>query len=322
MNTTKKTLLLIASAAIILGALLSFGAMLTMHFDFSAFSQTDFTSHTYTIEESFQNISVEDSDCTIQLLPSGDNTCKIVCFESKKVYYTITADEDTLSVKRNDSLKWYDCIGITYWPDTALTVYLPQTEYNQLCIKSAAGEIEIPDSFTFNDVRLENSSGDVSFQASVNNALTVQAISGEVFVSGPAPRTMDVSSTSGDVTLFSVHPQTQLNANTVSGEIELSDIKGGNISVNSTSGDISFTNVIASERLQAETVSGDIELTDSDANDLQLSTTSGEVSGTLLAGKLFSTNTVSGDVDVPASTDSGTCRIETISGDIDIRIRD
>jgi DUF4097 and DUF4098 domain-containing protein YvlB len=51
-----------------------------------------------------------------------------------------------------------------------------------------------------------------------------------------------------------------------------------------------------------------------------LKTTSGSVKGSLLTPKIFYTDTTSGSVDVPRSTEGGLCEIQTTSGSIRITI--
>lgn len=322
MTAYTKAALTVAMIFIALGAVISFGSFVAMGFDFSRLNAAESESSTYTIEESFKNISMDGAECDIRILPSEDGSCRVVCMESKKIYHTITVTGDTLTIQRTDSRKWYDHIGITYWADMELTLYLPETEYNELYVKSVSGNIDIPGDFSFKEAELHNTSGDIHFLASAEDALTAKAVSGSVSVSGQAAKSIEASSTSGEVKISSSEAKKQLTAKSVSGDIDLSDIRSRDITASSTSGDVEFTDVIASGQLRIDTVSGEICLHDSDAGELRLKTTSGDVSGTLLTGKLFSVDTVSGDVDIPRTTAGGECSIKTTSGDIDIEIEE
>jgi DUF4097 and DUF4098 domain-containing protein YvlB len=73
--------------------------------------------------------------------------------------------------------------------------------------------------------------------------------------------------------------------------------------------------------LEIRTASGDVSMLQSDAGHIVIDTTSGEVEISLLSGKDFQVSSTSGDLSYPASdATGGICRVETTSGDIEIRV--
>lgn len=154
---------------------------------------------------------------------------------------------------------------------------------------------------TATDVELKTTSGGIAVRKATLNNLTAEVGSGAISLDSlTVTDTIDVDTTSGAVSLLYV-TCAALTAETTSGRIELTD-------------------TVASGHISAETGSGSIRLERADAETLSLKTTSGSVKGTLLTPKIFYTDTTSGSVDVPKSTEGGLCEIKTTSGSIHITV--
>lgn len=133
------------------------------------------------------------------------------------------------------------------------------------------------------------------------DALNLSVVSGDVNIPNNFTfETAIINSVSGDVKM-NANCKVKLEINTVSGEIDVSGVTAQEIKMNS--------------------VSGDIEIENSDASVIDIESTSGDVDCAFNTGKSFLVDTVSGDVRVPQSdANGGTCKVETTSGDIEIRI--
>lgn len=336
MKKSTKIAMVIALSCIALGAVISLGTLAAIHFDFERLNTMKFETNTYDVSESFSNIHVEGAECTVRLVPSQTDACRVVCTEGDRISHTVTVDQDTLTVTRTDTRRWYEHIGV-YWGGMDITVYLPARAYENLSIKSASGEIRVPGGFSFSQAELRSASGDIEYAADTEHGLTLKTASGDLTVSGLTAGSLEARSTSGEVAIRSVTVRGDLVVETVSGEIELEDASAQALSVQSTSGnleltnvstaapmkfhavsgDVGLTDVIAAAHMDIETVSGEIHLERSDAETLWIKSTSGDVSGSLLTDKLFITHTTSGDVRVPnSSTSGGTCEVTTTSGEI------
>ena len=97
-------------------------------------------------------------------------------------------------------------------------------------------------------------------------------------------------------------------------------ISGGSITAKATAGKITLRDVIAEETLSAQNISGGVALEGCDGGTIRISCTSGSVKGALLSDKIFLTDSGSGSIRVPRSTEGGTCEITTTSGSIRIDI--
>lgn len=284
MKTSRKIALIVAAGCIVLGGLLIVFSQPRGGFHELEAHTTTYESKTYDVSEPFRRICVQDTAMDVRILPAADGQCRVECYDSRKRTHTVAVTDDTLTVTCVDLETWYDHIGITWsgWQDIALTVYLPEQEYESLLLQTASGDIAVHSDFTFAEAELRTASGDVTFTGTVGEQLSVQSTSGEIEVRNTTGSTVQIATTSGDIELAAVQ---------ISGEAVL------------------------------ETISGDIALEHSDAGSFRIKTTSGDIEGALLSGKNFVTHTVSGDVRVPPSdSTANVCEVTTTSGDIRIKV--
>lgn len=284
MKKSKIIMIVVAIILIVSGIIIGAIALATKDFELSevnTVSTLHFVTNTYNMDETFSDITIEGAEADILFLTSQNDTCKIVCNEAEEVYHSVEVKNDTLTIKRIDTRKWHDNVGINMGR-MEIFVYLPQTEYEALYVKGVSGAIDIPKDFGFKEAEIRSTSGDVRFTASVQNELSIETVSGNLYVGDVSPKSLKLHSTSGDAKISSVNVESDLTA---------------------------------------ETVSGDVTLMECDADSLRVKTTSGDVSGILLTEKIFITDTSSGDINVPNSASGGRCEITTVSGNIEFTIQ-
>lgn len=320
MKHTKKAIL-VAVALVAAGLVIAFGGMAAMNFNFNKMNTLRFTTNTYSVDESFTNISIETAECDIRFLPSEDDSCKVVCEESKEIFHSVSVKNNTLTIDRTDARQWYKRIVGIYWGDMTITVFLPQTAYKSLSVLNVSGNTTIPEDFSFTVAKIRSTSGDIDFLAPVEKDLSLKTVSGNLHAEGTNPKNLDAQSTSGDIDYADSIVSDDMTIDTVSGKIRCSNVSAsGDINMETTSGKVTLSGVTAAKTIQIETVSGNIELKSCDADSLWLKSTSGKVSGTLLTEKKFLTDTTSGKVNVPGSASGGKCEIKTTSGNIQFEI--
>ena len=83
-----------------------------------------------------------------------------------------------------------------------------------------------------------------------------------------------------------------------------------------------LTDTLSKGNFRCETVSGDVELCRVDGADLEFTTVSGNISGSLRRGKRFAGHTVSGSMYLPKTEAPETCRVTTVSGDVELRVEE
>lgn len=129
------------------------------------------------ISGDFERISVDVSISNIEILPSDDDTCKVVCLEGEKLKHQVENIDRTLTITDIDNRKWYDHKGF-FIADRRVTVYLPKSEYSKLEVSTHTGSIKIADGFTFNDISLKSSTGHINCNATALECLGVKSNTG------------------------------------------------------------------------------------------------------------------------------------------------
>lgn len=315
MNKSKKIAVIFAVIMIFVGVALAVSAFAMMGFDIKKLNTLVFETNTYTVEEEFRNISIDGAECSVVLSKSEDNTCKVVCQEEDKISHVVEVEESTLAITRQDNRKWYEHIGI-YWGSMNIVIYLPETEYDALYVKTLSGDIEIPEEFSFESAEILSTSGNVDLAASVSGDFYVKSVSGEICVANTESKTVSIQSTSGDVIVENVKTEADMKVNAVSGNVALTNMACQRLTAETSSGDLDLKDVVMRETVHIESVSGEIELYKCDAENIWIKTSSGDVTGSLLTEKTFLVNTSSGDVNVPRTSFGGKCEVTTTSGDI------
>ena len=170
-------------------------------------------------------------------------------------------------------------------------------------------------------IDISTTSGDVMlWSGMIGNSLTVRTASGDFSAAFQSYDTFDVQSVSGDIKFMNCDGDT-MELYTKSGEIIIGGISIDTLQAETTSGDMKFELAIGLENAILKTTSGDIELDSFDSDDIRITTTTGDVSGSLMNGKKFVCETTTGYIKIPADTpDNGTCTIQTTTGDIEIKV--
>ncbi len=181
---------------------------------------------------------------------------------------------------------------------------------------------------------IDSVSADVELTGVAGSALTLATVSGKLRVDSSAAR-VDIDSVSGDVDFTG--PAGKAEFETVSGSIRVRGL-GGEIDLETVSGDID-ADIGSYRRLDAQTVSGDINVRGTPANDgdIQLESMSGDLQlqlpeaiparlkASTFSGRIRSDFSAgSGDtnakrLDATLGAGSAQVRLETFSGDIEIR---
>ena len=277
MKKSTKIWLITATSLVALGCIMFSVAMTKIHWDFTKLSTVKYETNTYEVTDDFNSISMLTDTADILFVQSDDKICKVVCYEMSDMKHTTTVQNNTLTINVTDEREWYDHIGITLG-SPKITVYLPKTEYDSLAIKEDTGDIEVPKDFKFG--------------------------------------TIDIATSTGDITIAGVTCEDDIVINVSTGKANLTDIKCKSFISDGSTGDISLKNVIATEKFSIERSTGDVKFDGCDATKIWVETDTGDVTGKLLSEKIFITQTSTGDVHVPKSTNGGKCEITTSTGDI------
>ena len=298
-NLTLTILLIVAASLIFIGSCIFVVAMSVIKWDFSALGTPNETN-AHTPIEDFYSISVSTSTADVTLLPSEDESCRVVCIEQQKLSHSVTVVDGVLKIEEIDTRAWYEHISIFSRP-TGITVYLPKSEYESLCVRASTGDVSIASGLTFGDVDISISTGDIDLEGISTGALKLNTSTGNVNVKAASCGDVSVKVSTGDA--------------------RLTDVICKNLTSSGSTGNITITNTVASEILLIDRGTGNVTFDGADALSLTVKTSTGNVRGTLRSDKIFYASTSTGKVSVPRSTDGGSCEISTNTGDIIIEIK-
>ena len=202
---------------------------------------TKYETNTYEVGKAFSDISMTTDTADIIFALSDDGKCKVECYEKENAKHSVTVENDVLVVRINKS--WYDYIGYDFG-SSKITVYLPKKEYNALFINESTGNVEIPKDYLFDNVDISLSTGDVNFCASVSRLAKIKAITGNICVENTSAGALELSVTTGKVTVSGVTCRDNITVDVVTGSAYLTDSSCRSVISSVITGSISLNNVI------------------------------------------------------------------------------
>lgn len=312
--------LTIAVCLIVIGLLLFAVAMSAIGWDLKKLGTEKFETNTYEITQDFTDISVKTDTAQVFFAPSEDASCKVVCYEQKKIQHSVTVEDGTLTVTVNDERQWYEHIGI-HFQTPKITVYLPQGQYSDLSIQSDTGYAKIPKDFTFENIRISTDTGAVTCHASAAGTVQIKTATGYIRVQDISAQALELTASTGAITVSDVDCAGDAKIKVSTGLAKLTDVTCNNLTSTGSTGSITLKNVIAAEQFSIERDTGSVKFDGCDAAEIFVETDTGSVTGTLLSDKVFFAETDTGSIDVPKSTSGGRCEVTTDTGSIKLKIQ-
>ena len=313
------TWIIIAVILVIIGSATVAAAMFFNKWDFSGISSAEYETNTHELSESFTDISVNTYTANILFVPSEDGKCRVECYEKTNLKHTVSISGGKLSINAEDEPKWYDNIGD--FSEDNITIYLPENQYVSLFINSHTSDIEIPESFSFQNIDISLRTGDVKNYASASDKISIETTTGSIYMENVSASAINLAVTTGDIFADSVKCEGDINIIVSTGKVKLNDVRCASLISNGNTGDIFLENVTAEKKFLVERSTGDVILNKSDAEEIFVTTDTGDVMGSLTSEKVFIISTDTGDVNVPGSVNGGRCEITTDTGDINIKIK-
>ena len=316
MKRKKGSSTVLAAVLICIGTLLVFTSLVLSGFNLSSVSSLQFADVAHGITLPFDSIRVEEIDCTVLLRPSEDGTCTVVSQETSHLFNIVAVEDGTLTVRRRDERAWHERILVFGAAEPTLTLYLPVRQYEDLTLRTTAGNVSVEAPFAFRSANLKSVSGDILLTASVSEEASLSTTSGSITVRNLNVTTLTASATSGALSLRGITADA-VTLSTVSGEIRMNEgIRAGTLSAKSTNGSVLLTDINVTETLSVTGVSGNVALFNAEFADAYVETASGNVTGTLRSSKSFDVQTTSGVILHPESSGGARLRVRTVSGNI------
>ena len=312
--------LIVAAALIVFGAGLYCGAMSAVGWDFTALSTDEYVTNTTEITKPFVGIEIESDTADIRFSVSEDGSKYVECGDIEGIEHRVEVDNGILKIQAVDTRAWYEYISIGIHPSSFVTVYLPAGEYGSLSIKESTGDVAIPEDFTFFEMDIALSTGDVHVSSDVRNAAKITTDTGDITLQNASVGPLELQVSTGEVAVSDVVCAGDACVAVDSGKTFLTNLTCRNLTTTGDTGDVLLQRVIASDSFDIQRDTGDVSFEGCDAASIKVVTDTGDVTGTLLSDKVFVYRTSTGDVDLPKTTTGGTCDITTDTGDIIITI--
>ena len=312
MSRTKKaviaaSIMIVAGIIIVISAFAVNGFIwpnVTVNLAHMTSEPVNYIKKTVDIKDKFSSIEVKSaSDVDVAVKKASGDTSYVEYYDCENLTHHVDVSDGVLRITADDSrnVAFNVSIGLYTgaWP--SVTVYLADTEYDDLKIVTSSGDIDMEYYLLVGNIDIEASSGDVTVNGANSDTLTIATRSGNIKIDSASSKDTRISANSGDVSL--------------------GDVVTDNVDLKTSSGNITSGSIKA-KRINGRASSGDVMIRDCDASEINIMTKSGDVSigiGSEMKYE-YTTKTSSGDVNVPDSVKGadGKCNIETSSGDIDV----
>ncbi len=243
-------------------------------------------------EKDFNNSDINSFDISsdlsdVVIKKSNEEAIAVKVYGDKEDEVTTNVKDNNLYIVNDNSTTI--CLFFCMM-NSRIEIMVPNSEYNNLKVKIASGDIDVED-IIFNNITASSKSGDIKLNKATK--VDIDLVSGDINF-----KEIDngkITTVSGDITGNNVN---EITAKVVSGDIEISNISKS-CQISTTSGSILISNLNISSNSTLKTISGDIRV--SKANDIY-----------------FDASTVSGDIYIEKNNRFSEIevKISTTSGDV------
>lgn len=300
MSGKTKIWLCAASFLIIIGFILFCIAMSLYDWDFKKLNTVKFETNTYEIAEQFDEILIDTTVSDIVIVPSEDYNCKVVCFEMENVKHSVLVVENKLSIIINDERNIFDYINIVNL-SPKITIYLP-----------------IIEEMTFD---INATTGDVTFENLAVKKLDINVRTGDINLKNIKCDSLFSIASTGDFELENVVVSGDIIIECSTGDINMKTVSCAKLDINISTGKTNLSNVLVSGDFNLNGTTGDVIFDTFDAKNIYVKVKTGDVCGTILTEKIFNVHSNTGKVKYPESYSGGICKINTSTGDVNIRYK-
>ncbi len=276
-------------------------------------------AQTIAVKGNFSDIEIKSDISDVRFYKSNERSGKVVWSGPKNLKLTVDTKHGTLKITEKHKWMWFLHLGISLKPSEML-VYLPESSYKDLNIRTDTGSVEVPSDFSFKDAEIETDTGAVNFQAKVSKKLDIHTDTGSISAARVSPAEFLAKSDTGSINLSSIKAGNDMKAETDTGRITLTDVRCEDLDVKSDTGAISLTDVIASDEMEIDSDTGSVSLDRCDAASIKIKTDTGAIRGSLLSDKVFTAKSGTGHVSVPDTTSGGPCELKSDTGSIEISV--
>lgn len=229
---------------IIMGLVVFSVAFVMSDFDINKINSVDeYVEKSFVTSKDVRNIEIHDSNKTINVVKSTDESIHIKYYENENETYDIS-DENNLTIRNENHIKWYDnLININIY-NNELTLCIPKNYEGTLNIKNSNGSVKVED-ILFNEIDIKTSNGKVKLDdISVNKRVNIETSNASVSLETFSSENLYIRTSSGKVLLNDCIIKNNLEVDNSNGKVELDNIKLGDITKIQTSNGSIYGSII------------------------------------------------------------------------------
>ena len=254
-----KKWMIIATALVVVGSLMFVIVMTINKWDFTKLSTVKYETNTYEITEEFNSILIDTSTVDIVFVPSGDESCKVVCHEEEKLKHSVDVKNGTLTIKETNTREWYDNIGITMG-STKITVYLSEGDYEKLVIDTSTSDIEMSGDYYFDLIDVSVSTGSIDLTGVSCKALATKGSTGDICLDNViADESINIKRSTGNVKFVKCDAE-EIFVKVSTGDVTGSLLSDKVFSTKTSTGRVSVPNTTTGGVCEITTNTGDINI--------------------------------------------------------------
>lgn len=274
----------------------------------------------YSVNEPFADIHIDTHEMNIEFILSEDGTCSVDSAVTEKFYPNVTVRDGVLTVTTVDERTWVDRLMMS--ADQPMQIRLPGTAYRTLSVESHTGDVTVDSRFSFDNVQITASTGDVTCGASAENAIEITASTGDITLENVKAEKLWLIVSTGRIAVKGAEIQKGVLLTVSTGKLEIDGLSCESLTSTGSTGRVTLRNLDVKHALWIERSTGDVNFENVDAETITVHTDTGDVTGTLRSAFYFVTETNTGKVRVPDTHSGGRCEITTSTGDIRIEPAD
>ncbi|WP_428422026.1 DUF4097 domain-containing protein [Paraeggerthella hominis] len=306
MSKGKKTLLIVATALVVSGCAISFGAFAAAGFNPENLSteSRSWTPTTKTFRPEAESphtaIVLRDEGQNVRIEATDGDAIEVTYWTNERKRFDVTDGGGTITVKGSHE-SYIGIMMIGSFEDHTTVVKVPRSYVGTLDVDLMGGSMDMTGLDGLDSVTAKTASGDVKLARLVANDITTSTASGNVLISNARC--------------------SQLNATTMSGNVDLSDIEASEIVKLDTTSGSQLLRGVSALALDAHIGSGDILATNVSAVDAKFDAVSGSVSASFVGSDreyAIEASSASGSVHAPAGSATASRHVSahTMSGDV------
>lgn len=257
MKRVTKVWLIIAAVFTVTGGLLFSGIMTALGWNFEDLSTVETQAKRYEITEEFSNILIDTSVSDLEILPSKNGNCEVICTDSRKLSHAVEVKDGCLNITLTDSRKWHERIAITPLGLTDVTLYLPDRLYENITVKVTVG--------------------DVSAEMLSVKTLDVTVSTGDIVLNDISCNKLLTFGSTGDLTLKRVVASESFNLNRSTGNIKFDSCDAPAITAKTSTGNLTGS-LLSGKIFKAKTSTGSVKVpANGKGGSCELKTSTGDI---------------------------------------------